>query len=128
LAADLLRRAAARLRKRATRLPGAMADRPWRTVQSGSGNFDAVAACSDEVHDQRPDRACTACWDMVTPHEHAAAYVTLMHPPVALALANWLDWVAERWRPASEVKHYPARADLQDHAAQVARAILREES
>jgi hypothetical protein len=121
MSADLLRRAAKRLRGYGGMLPGALADRPWRVVQSDGENMDAVAACSDEVHadPENASRACDACWDMVTPHWQAARYIALMHPPVALALADWLEdeaFICERERA------------VHLFANKVARAILREEA
>lgn len=128
MSADVLRRAAKVLREHAEHLPGAMADRPWRVVQSDSENMDGVAACSDEVHadPEGSSRACTACWDLVTPHWRAASYIALMHPPVALAVAAYLEasapivgsYVGTQWEPHTE--------RLAREPLAIARAILRE--
>ena len=128
MSAELLRRAATRLREHAAQLPGAMADRPWRVVQTDSENMNGVAACSDEVHleSEGASRACVACWDLLTPNWRAASYVALMHPPVALALAAWLErsapivasYVGTEWEAETE--------NLAREPLAVARAILRE--
>ncbi len=41
------------------------------------------------------------------------------------AVADWLDWVADRWVIPKEVRHYSARAEMQGHAVKVAEAVLR---
>ena len=51
-----------------------------------------------------------------------ARYIALMHPPVALAVAEWL----ESWRDAEFSEHH-AMSDDAGYALKVARAILREE-
>jgi hypothetical protein len=132
VSAELLRKAAGRLRLRADRLPGAMADRPWRIVQTDSDSMDGVAACSD--HDPEVDlaQACVGCWVMETGHEAAAAYVVLMHPPVALALADWLDQTAAEYDDfdlmAENLRHMPDSAESRRAPTMLARAILREDS
>lgn len=122
MSAETLRRAAKRLRGYATMLPGALADRPWRVVQSDSENMNGVAACSDHG-DVEPTRACDACWDMVTPHWQAARYVALMHPPVALFMADLLDEFADSVEQEGGIVQDSATAG----AVNVARAVLREE-
>lgn len=125
MSAELLRRAASRLRGYGEMLPGAMADRPWRVVQSDSEDMAGVAACSDEVHadPENAIRSCDACWDMLTPHWQAARYVALMHPPVALALADHLESLAPLFAGLAD-----DGVDDGHEAIRLARAILREES
>lgn len=66
-------------------------------------------------------------------------YIALMHPPVANAVAAWLDAEVVRWRRAEEqaarVVLFPGSrrpdgwpAPLFEHALAVARAVLREEN
>lgn len=100
MSADLLRRAAALLRERGNAVTDAdMQGMTWASaMQDGWLGGPAGDLCA------------------------------VLSPPVALALADWLDWVEQRWRPESEVKHYLLRGELQDHALAVARAILREEA
>lgn len=92
MSAELLRRAAAKLR---TYAPHATRG-PWTPADDGlvwSELIGDPVSGSVELED--------------------AEYIALMHPPVALALAEWLD--AHRDSPCS-------------HALGVARAILREPS
>lgn len=96
MSADLLRRAAAKLREHAK----AASLAPWDSASDGlvwpDRTGDPVSG-STEVED--------------------ADYIALMHPPVALALADWLDSAA---RDAEEIGPDP-------FALRAARAVLRED-
>lgn len=112
--ADLLRRAAAKLRAGVTELNADWRERPWRPVLVDGESLTGVAACKS-VHALNPEQACDYCWHMETYSEAVAAYIALAaHPPVALALADLLD--ARAGTVGGD------RGDLEA----VARAILRE--
>ena len=53
-----------------------------------------------------------------------ADYIATVHPCVGLAVAAWLDLVADLWVPKRDVVHYAAREQVQDAAVVVARTIL----
>jgi hypothetical protein len=126
VSADILRRAAALLRERGTRLPGAMADRPWRLILTDSESLDGVAACSH--HCAEDADCCDGCWPIETPHEFAAQYIAMMHPPVALALADWLDVTAQAMADSHAADpDDPVELSDEDEAVALARAILRED-
>lgn len=92
--ADLLRRAAAKLREHAEKAwPGA-----WFSDEDTVYTVDGVRWVAD----------CSAA-------ANAANHIALMHPPVALALADWLDAEAHLYAPNVA-------------AFALARAILREPS
>lgn len=102
MSAELLRRAAAKLREHAERATLA----PWQAAEhEGEWSVDG---------DIKPaDHAWLA--DMRFGEQQAdAEYIALMHPPVALALADWLDSEAQLYAPNKV-------------GFAVARAILREE-
>ncbi len=109
MSAELLRRAAEELRYRAS---AAQHQRPWCptythiAVRHVERNVDL-----DIEHDEHPD----GC-DRFGMYD--GEYVAMMHPPVALALAAWLEDVADET---------PANADDWESVI-VARAILREPS
>lgn len=138
MSADLLQRAAAVLREHAEKAtPG-----PWDT------QFHRFQ------HETPDDR--TAAWDLRgAPHPAGygtsftvvadlpvykdsetevasdAAYLALMHPPVALALADWLDAIAtdtERLVGAEGLLSLNVIVNGYTEAIAVARAILREPS
>lgn len=101
----ILRRAANLLRERATgATPG-----PWE----GYARLPVVLAPREEW-DLGEGRLC-----MPYREERKwanAAYITLMHPPVALALADWLDDEAARGlgRPDNVAAYAVARAVLRE--------------
>lgn len=125
--ADLLRRAATRLRESAlAATPG-----PWgvgndevivRGLEvTGPGSYTCIGSVA-RVEDES-DRDL---WSENNPEQYVevdpiddANFIALVHPPVALALADWLDLV-ECWYPAAP------RSDEAEHAVAVARAVLRE--
>lgn len=106
MSADLLRRAAEVLRKSAeVATPG-----PWSADRGTKHNW---------VVDGDP-RSADHAWValmMFGECEQDARYIALMHPPVALALADWLDSAA---RDAEEIGPDP-------FALRAARAVLRED-
>jgi hypothetical protein len=75
-----------------------------------------------------------SCGDHGSREEPDADYIALMHPPVALALADLLDQVARHVdaRIAAEQRVGLAPGEIQQvdeiRAVDVARAILREEA
>jgi hypothetical protein len=75
MSADLLRRAAAKLREHAN----AASEGPWE-----ADGVDIWAGTASDV------------WAGEADERANASYAALMHPPVALALADWLDATAER--------------------------------
>ncbi|GAA0738551.1 hypothetical protein Drose_04445 [Dactylosporangium roseum] len=81
MSADLLRRAAAKLREHAR--AASFSDDGWAVdladseVTTADGGM--MIADTGELTEGRPD----------------ASYIALMHPPVALALADWLDAQAQ---------------------------------
>jgi hypothetical protein len=128
VSADLLRRAAATLRERAGKAtPG-----PWSGDPTGT-------VCADD--DLRPDpnggeilppegpQEVAECYRNERSGERGdnAAYIAMLHPPVALALADWLKTVAGIWVDDRAVQHYSARRAVQDSAVKLARAVLRED-
>lgn len=133
-AAELLRRAAAKLRETATAAtPG-----PW-TVEVHEGGYgdDMLYAVIGPEDDEgvTPIPLQTRTEDAGF-HSQAQAdvdFAALMHPPVALALAAWLDRDAETIDIARS--GYAVLSDDPDavvaefhrHSIAVARAILREE-
>lgn len=116
MTAELLRRAAGTLRKRVARLPEPWATRPWRQVQTDTESMDGIAVCAVDHTD--PYGAFDCCWSSEPiGHEAVASLAALMHPPVALALADWLD---------AEANHAEDWPDESEPAYAVARGILRE--
>jgi hypothetical protein len=108
MTADLLRRAAAKLREHAAATTfgaeGWVVDLKDSEVTTNDGGM--MIADTMELAGGRPD----------------ASYIALMHPPVALALADWLDDAADR----TGIPEYPSYG-LPEKAMAVARAVLREE-
>jgi hypothetical protein len=123
MSAELLRRAAVKLRahaKNATPAPwDSTGTEVWGTGYTGDGRrFWVGSTLHDPSHDG-------------TVGDVESAYIALMHPPVALALADWLDANAEWMREAYTLTKGDDTdpIDACDQAAvAVARAILREDS
>ena len=114
----ILRRAAEVLRDKATAAtPG-----PWE------GDLGVLAP--REAWDLGGGRQCIA--HMAMPHQEGrmranAAYIALMHPPVALALGDWLDDIADYSREIiRELGTDPTALPWVARALAVARAVLRE--
>lgn len=85
MSADVLRRAAAKMRERAeAATPG-----PWHVVASGMGIRTPTPAAYRFIRDDREHTVAEA-WDSMTGREDAA-HIASWHPAVALAVANWLD-------------------------------------
>jgi hypothetical protein len=114
MSADLLRRAAAKLREHTkAALPG-----PWEAIESSPEEAPGVWLARHADVGVDVDR------------DGDARYIALMHPPVALALADWLDETANHITEFAAVAGLVRAGDLTevDNAAlAVARAILREE-
>ena len=106
----ILRRAAKRLRDKANAAtPG-----PWE----GNAGLPVVLAPSEEW-DRGGGRQRIAHMCMPYREERMRAngeYIALMHPPVALALADWLDDEAARGlgRPDNPAAYAVARAVLRE--------------
>ena len=131
MSADILRRAAARLREAAaSATPG-----PWevgpnfgardnRVYVRPEGGFDWVGSTDD------PHKVMACQVSNVAEFRANAAFVALMHPPVALALADLLTspllLVQAMHKPCDDCAH----SDCVTHRRLVAlaRAILREDS
>ena len=109
MSADLLREAAALMRKRAeAAMPG-----PWEQTGVMGSEYNDVVACPG---------AASIVADTDTSDENAE-HIASWHPDVALAVADWLESVADRYDYATTVKG----ADL-DHAVTIARAYLGRQS
>lgn len=104
---ELLLRAAETLRTHAE----AATLGPWESLDGG-----------DRLIAYRPDQADEFDYVVDEPisNEHNAAYIALMHPPVALAFADLLDGVA------NYIDDTPG-ASVGPGIAAAARAVLREE-
>lgn len=113
MSADLMRRAAAKLRELATAAP----EGPWVSLDGG----DRLVALRP---DSTFDKGFRYLVDEPIPDASIAEYFALMHPPVALALAELLDAAVQ----ASGVPNYEpyAVAGWLRAAVEVARAVLRE--
>lgn len=106
MSADLLRRAAAKLRDAANAAQPA----PWRaTAPDPFGQSTVQAGSGYDIARNYEEPACDAA---------DAEYIALIHPPVALALAEWMELYA--WL-RDEGANVPMNC-----ASKVARAILRE--
>jgi len=130
VSADILRRAAELLRERAQdATPG-----PWMHVDHGPppstfmGCGQVVTMGPDvtggdiagPTGDCYPRGGYSPFGDM--------AYVALMHPPVALALADWLDVTAQAMADSHAADpDDPVELSDEGEAVAVARAILRED-
>lgn len=83
---------------------------------------DALYRVQTETADGRrgETHSCSACGGIASTAEETAAYIATMHPPVALALADWLD--AE----AQDRSHDPGEHDgsPSGYALAVADAVL----
>jgi len=116
--ADLLRRAAAKLREHAEaadwgpwEVGPSFGARDSRVYVRPVGGFDWIGATRI---DDEPTKVMACQVSNMPRFRENAAYIALMHPPVALALAEWLAFVAV-WGKQSP------------YADAVARAVLRED-
>lgn len=116
MSADLLRRAALKLREHANRAP----EGPWASLDNGDR---LVALRENRDHFPAGFRYLV---DEPFADESIPEYFALMHPPVALALADALAQAAivvENGEAATP----PSTARLPRMLVAVARAVLREE-
>lgn len=116
--ADLLRRAAKTLLAHAD---NTMGPAPWRYVQDPDGTEGIEAGdANDDDHGLMVYSHYTSD-DGIALGDADGLYIALMHPPVALALAAWLDAAATDLDIAMFGENAVDRA-----AVATARAILRE--
>jgi hypothetical protein len=133
MSADLLRRAATRLRESAlAATPG-----PWVVEQQFSVDdgvlYEVVSGTDRDAVRPVPFSTVTEDAGYHSQAEADVSYAALVHPPVALALADWLDFAARaswaRREAEKQVGFQPG--DLTSHeedlALAVARAVLRED-
>jgi hypothetical protein len=127
MSSDLLRRAAEALRTHAERLPEPWRSRQWRTVFTDSESQDGVASCpKHESAALDAIDACDFCQVIEVWHERTAAYVALLGPPVALALADLLDAHARLWEAERDAGHRYTEVFAATELLDVARAVVRE--
>jgi hypothetical protein len=120
MGADLLRRAADKLRKA---VDGRTAGE-WFPVITDSESSTGVGICQDHAPSGvDPGWVCDECHVVETYSEALADYIALMHPPVGLALADAMDAVA---RVVRYNEHSVARVGYGELIA-AARAVLRED-
>lgn len=111
MSAELLRRASVRLRDRAVALPGTMGG-AWFTRSDRVIADDGTDVGMLVLEPYNP-----------TDDPPVMAFVALMDPPVARALANLLEIEAQH----ADVSEGACCAELRDSRLALARAILREE-
>lgn len=128
MSADLLRRAAAKLREHAEAVPEFFAP-PWHRVFTDSESLTGVRSCAnhsisgDDLTDEdKLSWACDSCEHIETYSEPLGAYVTMLHPPVALALAAAMEEVAFAVRVNPDTAHRVGYGEL----IACAREVLRE--
>lgn len=121
MSSDLLRRAATKLREHANAAP----EGPWVSLDDG----DRLVALRP---DSSFDKGFRYLVDEPIPDSSIAEYFALMHPPVALALAELLDLEVKHW-DASRLGEQAAGAEpgiltgaREEAVHALARAILRE--
>lgn len=113
MSADLLRRAAALMRERATGITPA----PWSV-----GTF----TCEVRGNDGR-NYVGSTYGGILGMEELNAQHIASWHPAVALAVADWLDETADNWTRIDPLRpHFNNR--FERSAYMVARAYLGEES
>lgn len=116
MSADLLRRAATRLRESAL-AAAEVAPPSWR--------YAADDPCPNRVllADDGTQAAAVVYEESELPK--LSDYLTVVHPPVALALADWLDSHVGQLTHSGDLRYADSPGDTQ-HAVAVARAVLRE--
>jgi hypothetical protein len=117
VSADLLHRAAVKLREHADRAP----EGPWVSLDGGDR---LVALRENREHFPKGFRYVV---DEPIDDASIAEYIALMHPPVALALAELLDAEADLVHPNTIPANVKGARRL-DALAALAREILREPS
>jgi len=133
MSADLLRRAAAKLREHAeAATPG-----PWRVESAENWDntitYSVLGVTDDHGVTPVPFRTTTEDAGYHSQAEADVDFATLMHPPMALALAELLDLEVKHW-DACRLGEMTAGAEpgiltgaREDAVHALARAILREE-
>ena len=111
MSTDRLTRAARVLRERAEAAPGG----PWRYAEHGYYHTGPTEV--RVMSNVRPEPMLVGDYDSYS--GHAAIYAAMMHPGVALVLADWLDYTA---------KAANAKGRHISHAHRVADLILGAES
>jgi hypothetical protein len=143
MSADLLRRAAAKLREAAAAALTDPGER-WMVDQSPDDGLVLASYMPDDVQDDGSVSTSCIAYFAYPGDEDARAHVTalgvatfaaLMHPPVALAVAELLDHIADDVSDAGD--HIEPGGLVRDEygsirfdwtaAVKLARAILREE-
>lgn len=133
MSADLLRRAAEKLRHVVAELPTRFQSE-WRAVLTDSESLTGVASCLS--HEGDPINACNNCEDIECWYESVPSFLLAIQPSVALALADWLNATADRIDaliPALANEVYgvddpPAYLErTYAHPIAVAHAVLRED-
>ncbi len=119
MSADLLARAAAKLRGQVQDLSDLWRGNEWFPVFTDSESLTGVRTCSMGHTTDTLSDACDRCDDFETYSEPSAAYIALMHPPVALALAEVFESLAGCMTVAGACRD--------DRLEAVARAVLRED-
>ncbi len=120
MSAELLIRAAQKLREAAeAATPG-----PWtvESAEDGHGDYmlyNVLGPTDDKGVTPIPLQTRTEDAGFHSQAEADVDYAALMHPPVALAVAKWLDLAASWYAGAPH-------SDEAEHALAVARAVLRE--
>lgn len=114
MSSDLLRRAATKLREHANRAP----EGPWVSLDGG----DRLVALRENREDW--PNGFRYLVDEPIPDPSIAEYFALMHPPVALALADVLEQGAGALAYAAQHGYLPS--GLPAALVEVAVAILRE--
>lgn len=118
MSAELLRKAAAKIRENAeAATPG-----PWRAFTTGARGGDHWYIC-----DSGEAIAHISAQDGINEEQRCgdACHIASWHPVVALAVADWLDDVAERVDGMSHPTYCDASAD---NAVSVALAYLGDDS
>jgi hypothetical protein len=137
MSADLLRRAAKTLRQHATIATSSPPEEPWTAYRRDDPTRHVV--CVElrwlDEGDVMPGGYRVADMSLDAPAEGwplgqavvDSQYIALMHPPVALALAEWLEATAAYYDVAYDPLADPVEMDGATVAAiDLARAILRE--
>lgn len=114
---DLLREAVALMRKRTVNTT----EGRWELGTTSTLYMSGQAGYVMRVDGKPGVRASLSA--MPSDAEHMISW----DPAVAVAVAGWLETVADMWVIPSEVRHYSARASVQECAVEVARAYLRRE-
>lgn len=126
MSADLLRRAAVKLREHATAAHRGHPDQQWMVDHSPDYGLILGSFVPEDIDDDGVvSTGCIAFFAYPGDEESrayagavdVASYMAAMHPPVALALADWLEAAHDH---LGNDKHYAA-------ALSVARAVLRED-